>query len=196
MSEIDLLKLSYERVVDSQEIELTDGNYASYDYLKDEKGYYKIDIDTESKVYFTKHNIDITQEFTHILPNPSKFSIIYSDVDKEGSGRNESDGLMVRERLGHYCSIEISWDIIPNSKKRINLVRILRNLPPKFKIEYHDSNNDISETTIKEFYRADINEDLYLFTENNQIWKGLSTSFVQYNVDSYDDTIEPILIEV
>lgn len=191
MNKITLLKISYDRIIDTQEIELNDNNYSQYGYLKDDKGYYLYDSDLEQNIYYTHHDVDVTQTYSHILPNPSKFTPTYSDVDKEGSGRNEATGLMVRERIGHYFNIEVQWNLIPNSKERINLVRILRNLPPKFKLEYHDSDNEINTTTIKEFYRADISEDLYLFVQDKQIWRGLATSFIQFNVDVYDDSKEP-----
>ena len=191
MNEIQLLKISYDRIIDTQEIALNDSNYTQYGYLKDDKGYYIYDNDLEQNIYFTHHDVDIKQTYTHILPNPSKFTPTYSDVDKEGSGRNEATGLMVRERIGHYFNIDVQWNLIPNSKERINLVRILRNLPPKFNLEYYDSDNDSTTTTIKEFYRADISEDLYVFTKDRQIWRGLATSFIQFNVDEYSDEQEP-----
>ena len=193
---IDLLKISYERIVGTREIELNDSNYQEYGYAKDESGYYKYDSEQEQNIYFTTHEIDILKTYTHILPNPSKFDDTYADVDKEGSGRNESDGQMQRERIGHYCSIDVQWNIIPNSNERINLVRILRNLPPKFRLEYHDSDNVSNVTTIKEFYRADISESLYLFVEDSQLWQGISTTFIQFNVEEYNDQEEPVLLEV
>ena len=116
---IDLLKISYERIVGTQEIELNDSNYQEYGYAKDDTGYYKYDSEQEENVYFTTHEIDILKTYTHILPNPSKFDDTYADVDKEGSGRNESNGQMQRERIGHYCSIDVQWNIIPNSNERI-----------------------------------------------------------------------------
>ena len=193
---IDLLKISYERIVGTQEIELNDSNYQEYGYAKDDSGYYKYDSEQEENVYFTTHEIDILKTYTHILPNPSKFDDTYADVDKEGSGRNESNGEMQRERMGHYCSIDVQWNIIPNSNERINLIRILRNLPPKFRLEYHDSDNVSNVTTIKEFYRADISESLYLFVEDSQLWQGISTTFIQFNVEEYNDQEEPVLLEV
>ena len=193
---IDLLKISYERIVGTQEIELNDSNYQEYGYAKDDSGYYKYDSEQEENVYFTTHEIDILKTYTHILPNPSKFDDTYADVDKEGSGRNESNGEMQRERIGHYCSIDVQWNIIPNSNERINLIRILRNLPPKFRLEYHDSDNVSNVTTIKEFYRADISESLYLFVEDSQLWQGISTTFIQSNVEEYNDQEEPLLLEV
>ena len=193
---IDLLKISYERIVGTQEIELNDSNYQEYGYAKDDNGYYKYDSEQAQNIYFTTHEIDILETYTHILPNPSKFDDTYADVDKEGSGRNESNGQMQRERIGHYCSIDVQWNIIPNSNERINLIRILRNLPPKFRLEYHDSDNVSNVTTIKEFYRADISESLYLFVEDSQLWKGISTTFIQFNVDEYNDQEEPLLLEV
>lgn len=193
---IDLLKISYERIVGTQEIELNDSNYQEYGYAKDDSGYYKYDSEQEENVYFTTHEIDILKTYTHILPNPSKFDDTYADVDKEGSGRNESNGEMQRERIGHYCSIDVQWNIIPNSNERINLIRILRNLPPKFRLEYHDSDSVSNVTTTKEFYRADISESLYLFVEDSQLWRGISTTFIQFNVEEYNDQEEPVLLEV
>lgn len=193
---IDLLKISYERIVGTQEIELNDSNYQEYGYAKDDSGYYKYDSEQEENVYFTTHEIDILETYTHKLPNPSKFDDTYADVDKEGSGRNESNGQMQRERIGHYCSIDVRWNIIPNSNERINLIRILRKLPPKFRLEYHDSDNVSNVTTIKEFYRADISESLYLFVEDSQLWQGISTTFIQFNVEEYNDQEEPVLLEV
>lgn len=193
---IDLLKISYERIVGTQEIELNDSNYQEYGYAKDDSGYYKYDSEQEENVYFTTHEIDILKTYTHILPNPSKFDDTYADVDKEGSGRNESNGEMQRERMGHYCSIDVRWNIIPNSNERINLIRILRKLPPKFRLEYHDSDSVSNVTTTKEFYRADISESLYLFVEDSQLWQGISTTFIQSNVEEYNDQEEPVLLEV
>lgn len=193
---IDLLKISYERIVGTQEIELNDSNYQEYGYAKDDSGYYKYDSEQEENVYFTTHEIDRLETYTHILPNPSKFDDTYADVDKEGSGRNESNGEMQRERIGHYCSIDVQWNIIPNSNERINLIRILRNLPPKFRLEYHDSDSVSNVTTTKEFYRADISESLYLFVEDSQLWRGISTTFIQSNVEEYNDQEEPVLLEV
>ena len=193
---IDLLKISYERIVGTREIELNDSNYQEYGYAKDNSGYYKYDSEQEENVYFTTHEIDILKTYTHILPNPSKFDDTYADVDKEGSGRNESNGEMQRERIGHYCSIDVQWNIIPNSNERINLIRILRNLPPKFRLEYHDSDSVSNVTTTKEFYRADISESLYLFVEDSQLWQGISTTFIQFDVEEYNDQEEPVLLEV
>ena len=51
-------------------------------------------------------------------------------------------------------------------------------------------------TTTKEFYRADISESLYLFVEDSQLWKGISTTFIQFNVEEYNDQEEPLLLEV
>lgn len=193
---IDLLKISYDRIVGTKEIELNDSNYQEYGYAKDDNGYHKYDSEQEENVYFTTHEIDILKTYTHILPNPSKFNDTYADVDKEGSGRNESNGQMQRERIGHYCSIDVQWNIIPNSNERINLIRILRNLPPKFRLEYHDSDSVSNVTTTKEFYRADISESLYLFVEDSQLWQGISTTFIQFDVEEYNDQEEPVLLEV
>ena len=193
---IDLLKISYERIVGTQEIELNDSTSQEYGYAKDDNGYYQYDSEQEENVYFTTHEIDILKTYTHILPNPSKFDDTYADVDKEGSGRNESNGEMQRERIGHYCSIDVQWNIIQNSNERINIIRILRKLSQKFRLEYQDSDNVSNVTTIKEFYRADISESLYLFVEDSQLWQGISTTFIQFNVEEYNDQEEPVLLEV
>lgn len=193
---IDFLKISYDRIIGTETITINDSNYSQYGYLKDDNGYYIYDVELDEKVYFTEHDIDITQAYEHILPPPSKFSPIYSDVDKEGSGRNESDGLMVRERIGHYQSFDVSWDIVPNTKEGINLARILKNLPPKFTLHYHDIEDEQDTIRQNEFYRGDINYNLYLFIENHQVWNGISTSFIQYNVTPYDDSKEPNLLKL
>ena len=195
MTQIDLLKVSYDRIVGTNMVTLTDDNYEQYGYQKDSEGYYKIDEEYNEKVYnkLGYEEVDVTQHFEHILPNPSKFSPTYSDVDKEGSGRNESNGQMTRERIGYYQSFDVTWDIVPNSSEGINLMRILRALPPSFQLEYYDSDNDHSETKTGTFYHGDISCDLYLFTRESQIWKGITTSFIQYDVTPYDDGVEPEL---
>lgn len=193
---IDLLKISYDRIIKTETITLDDSNYEQYGYSKDEEGYYLYDEELEENVYFVEHDIDIKEHYEHILPNPSKFSPTYSDVDKEGSGRNESDGQMNRERMGHYQSFDVQWDIVPNTKNGINLTRILKNLPPSFVLEYHDIDSEINEIKTGKFYRGDISYDLYLFYKDRQIWNGITTTFIQYDVTPYDDSIEPTLLEI
>lgn len=193
---VDLLKITYERIIDSETITLNDENYQQYGYQKDEKGYYIYDQELEENVYFTEHDYDIKQSYTHILPPPSKFTPTYADVDKPGSGRSESDGTMIRERVGHYQSISVAWSIVPHSKEGINLVRILKNLPETFTMEYHDIENEFNETSVHEFYRGDISYDLYLFLKDRQVWKGISTTFIQSDVTPYDDSNEPVLLKL
>lgn len=201
MASIDLFVLSYDRVVDTQEVVLNDSNYEQYGYLKNSSGkvvdgktyYYYLVNENGDEEYYETHDVEIKQRYSHTLPNPTSFSKTYSDVDRSGSGRNESDGQMYRERVGHYCSLNVTWDIVPNSVQRRNLIKILRNLPPSFYLTYKDSSNSANETTTEEFYRADINEQLYLFLQDRQIWRGLSTSFIQFNVETYDDSQEPEL---
>ena len=96
---------------------------------------------------------------------------------------------MFRERIGKYCSIDLTWDLIPNSDEYNKWYKILTHLPPKFKARLLMPGGEIEE---KEFYRTDISTELYLWTDGKQIWRGLSTSFVQWNVDEYDDTYEPL----
>ena len=55
--------------------------------------------------------------YTHIAPPCSNYQINYADVDKEGSGRNSLTGEMFRERIGSYRSIDLTWDLIPNTKE-------------------------------------------------------------------------------
>lgn len=189
---VDLLKVTYSRVTETIVVPLTDDNFRSFGYKKDENGYYKFDVALNQNVYATEEYYYGTTEFSHILPNPSGFAITYSDVDKSGSGRDET-GTVVRDRMGHYMSIDVTWDIVENSIERRNLVRILRNIPPKFKLTFHDSDNKPDEVKMIDCYHGDIKENLYLFLQNNQIWKGLSTTFIQSNIIPYDDSIEPTL---
>lgn len=197
MAQIDLLKVSYDRIIGTNKITLTDDNYDQYGYLKDSEGYYIYDEEYDEKVYNKLGYVEIDEKkhFEHILPNPSKFSPTYSDVDKEGSGRNENNGEMIRERIGFYQAFDVTWDIVPDSKKGVNLMRILRSLPPSFTLEYHDSDILQNETKTGTFYHGDISCDLYLFLSDRQIWKGITTTFIQYDVTPYDDGIEPELIE-
>ena len=58
-------------------------------------------------------------------------------------------------------------------------------------MEYHDIENEFNETTIHKFYRGDISYDLYLFLKDRQIWKGISTTFIQS-----DDSNEPVLLKL
>lgn len=146
------------------------------------------------KRYVTVNDKEEEKTYTHILPNPSSFSQTYADVDKEGSGRDSSNGLMSRERIGHYVSIDVTWDIVENSVARRNLVRILRSLPPEFTLIYKDSTcKNEKEEVQMQCYRADIKENQYLFLKDRQIWKGLATSFIQFDVTPYDDESEPTL---
>lgn len=194
-TQIDLLKISYDRVVGTDTITLDDSNYQEYGYSKDEEGYYIYDEELEENIYFTEHDVDITEHYEHILPNPSKFTTTYSDVDKEGSGRSESDGQMIRERIGHYQAIDVAWDVVPTSKDGINLSRILKSLPPSFTLEYHDIEGETRDIKTGVFYRGDINYNLYLFLRDRQIWDGLSTTFIQFDVTPYDDSVEPTLLD-
>ena len=133
------------------------------------------------------------KRYTHIAPPCSKYQMSFADVDKEGSGRNSLTGEMFRERIGSYTMLNISWDLIPNSIEYNNWYKVLTHLPPKVTLELLLPNGSI-ET--KDYYRGDISTDLYLFVKDAQIWQGLSTTFTQWNVDKYDDNIEPELEEV
>lgn len=131
--------------------------------------------------------------YTHIAPPCSNYQINYADVDKEGSGRNSLTGEMFRERIGSYRSIDLTWDLIPNTKEYNNWYKILTHLPPSFYAKSLMPNGDIEEHL---YYRTDISTTLYLFVQNRQIWQGLSTTFVQFNVEEYDDNVEPTLEEI
>ena len=206
MVEENILEISYDRVIDSKQIELTRENCTKYGYVateqdiegvrytvfyeegKTEKDYITPEIkDGVAKTIIT---YNITKPYTHIAPPCSKYQISYADVDKEGSGRNENTGEMFRERVGHYEMISVAWDLIPNTKEYMNWCRILKSLPPKIRLKHLTLSGDIEES---EFYRGDVSADLYLFIKNNQIWKGLSTTFTQWNIEKYDDSIEPTL---
>ena len=128
-------------------------------------------------------------EYTHIAPPCSSFKVSYADVDKEGSGRNSLTGEMFRERIGHYCKIDLTWDLIPNSQNYNNWYKVLTHLPPKFNASFLMPNGEIDT---KEMYRTDISTELYLFVSKDdyQMWKGLATSFVEWNVNEYDDNTE------
>lgn len=139
---------------------------------------------------------NVEQEFTHNAPPCSNFKIKYADVDKEGSGRNELTGEMFRERIGYYVSIEMKWDLIPNSAEYIEWYEILTHLPPFFNCNFLMPNG---KKITKKMYRTDIDTDLYLFvapdpetySKGQQIWQGLATTFVQADVTPYDDNVEP-----
>lgn len=192
---VDFLRIHYDRIVGTQEVILNDNNYQEYGYLKDENGYYLYDSELKGNVYYDKHDVDIVKKFSHTLLPPSNFDITYADVDREGSGRNESDGQMIRERIGHYQSINVTWNVVQNDPQSINLVRVLKSLPPSFTLEYHDIEEEYNTFKSGEFYRGDISYDLYLFIEKGQVWKGLATTFIQYDVTPYDDSQEPTLIK-
>lgn len=210
----NVLKIIYDRVIREEEIILTPQNCANYGFS------YKVIVDvrygtglnvtvyypingssenyleyeqTEAGYFVTTYINKIKETYTHIAPPCSSFSISFADVDKEGSGRNSNTGLMERERIGYYRSIDVTYDIIPNSKEYNNWYRVLTHLPPDFNIEVLTPSGNIE--TIR-CYRADVSTNLYLFTKDYQIWRGLKTSFIQFDVTPYDDKIEPILEEI
>ena len=207
MSNYNLLEIYYDRVVDLQDIQLTKENCGEYGYtystkIIDEVEYtifYKIGesedtyIRDENNIPSSIYQKEILERYSHIAPPPSKYEISYSDVDKEGSGRNSLTGEMFRERIGHYSMLTISWDLIPNTKEYHNWYRILTNLPSMVYLKLLMPNGEIQE---KAYYRGDINTNLYLFVSNRQIWQGLSTTFTQWFVEKYDDSIEPSLESV
>lgn len=147
----------------------------------------------EKKIITLKYERD-GKEYTHELPPCSKYEFISSDVDKEGSGRNEQDGSMYRERIGKYCKVTVSWDLIPNTIAYRNLVMILEHLPKQFTFIGLDLAGN--QFTMECYRSDDLQASLYYFEDaDNQIWRGLQTSFTQWNVEPYDDSKEPILLE-
>ena len=213
MSDGQILKISYNRVTDSEIIELTVDNCEEYGYIAttivdEETGYtitvfykendtfenivpYEIDEDTQQAI--TEVEMKYYTYYEHIAPPCSKFDVSYADVDKEGSGRNENNGLMYRERVGYYVSVDLAWDLIPNTVEYNNWYRILTQLPIEFMADILMPNGNIERIRM---YRGDISTKLYLFTKNKKIWQGLSTTFIQFDVTPYDDSIEPKLLEV
>lgn len=208
--QVDDLKITYDRIVSTEIVTLDDDNYEELGYLKDDDYYYYLDEDDNeiivtTAVYYYLINSDTEEEeiiiqtekneyesYEHKLPPPSSFNLQIADVDATGSGRNSSTGQMVRERIGQYVNIDIKWDLIPHSQTRINLVRLLKHLPEYFNLRFRENSGSYGEY---EFYRADISDTLYMFIEDNEIWQGLSTSFVQSTLIDIDDSIEPTFVD-
>ena len=208
MANGNLLEISYDRVTSTIEVELTESNCENYGYVsrnvENEDGtsfiaFYKNGDNEENYIIpeFDENGNAITKilhsyyaTHTHIAPPCSQYDFSFADVDKEGSGRNEMTGEMFRERLGSYTMLSVAWDLIPNSKEYNNWYKILTHLPPKVRLKLLTPNGEIQE---KEMYRGDISTKLYLFVSDRTIWQGLSTTFTQWNIDKYDDTIEPTL---
>lgn len=202
-----ILTIEYDRIVESTTITLSPENCSQYGYtsttiVEDETEYivyYKTD-DPYKEI--AKYNVDdngnaitealwtLTKHYSYDSPACSKYDINFADVDKEGSGRNSTTGEMFRERIGKYLQLEVSWDLIPNTKQYNDWYKILTYLPSNFTLKYLSP-----EGTIKEgqFYRGDISTSLYLFYQNQQIWQGLTTTFVQWDVTEYNEKAEPNL---
>lgn len=186
---IVFLTISYQRIIGYQKIVLNDNNYEQYGYSKDDNGYYIFDYYQGKKVYVDEAEAPIVKNYTYPLPSPSSFNMTYADVDRDGSGRNENDGMMQRERIGHYSSYDTTWDIVPDAIERQQLVKILRRVPPSFTLSFYDSDNIESKKDIL-VYRGDITENAYMFTSNGKIFKGLKTTFIQFDITPYDDNSE------
>ncbi len=126
--------------------------------------------------------------FARVIDAPSctNYVVNYADVDKEGSGRNPLTGEMHRERIGSYIKLDLTWDLIPGTSEYQNWYKTLTSLPKSFRADYLDPSSN--ELLTKTFYRTDIQTELYLFIDENcNIWKGLSTSFVQNDVSSFSN---------
>lgn len=211
----NLLEIYYDRIIDTEEIVLTSANCEQYGYLPT-----KLTLDGVEYVVFYKQGTKETdiieyiynsedktcvtiifnnsyERHTHIAPPCSKYEYQYADVDKEGSGRNSLTGEMYRERIGSYIMLTLSWNLIPNTKEYNNWFKILTHLPPMVYLKLLTPSGEIVE---KQMYRGDVSTSLYLFVDDSngysQIWQGLQTTFTQWNIDEYDDTIEPTLEEV
>ncbi len=229
--EVQDLKLTYERIVNTEIVTLDDDNYEELGFLRNEvtidddnyatlgyeKGdnagvtyyyyldeedneivvteaiyYYLINSDTEEEEIITQTEVNEYESYEHTLPPPSKFDLSIADVDAAGSGRSTSTGQMVRERIGQYVNIDIECNLIPNAQTRINLVRLLKQVPEFFYLKFRENSGSYGEY---EFYRADITDGLYMFIENNEMWQGLSTSFVQSTLIEIDDSVEPVFVD-
>jgi hypothetical protein len=204
MNDYNLLEIYYDRILSERTVALSESNCRSYGYYSSRK-----EIDGTTYIVFYKEgesgqdylkdsegkpyniiSIQNTQTYSHIAPPPSKYEWSFADVDKEGSGRNSLTGEMFRERIGSYTMLTISWDLIPNTIEYNNWYKILTHLPPKVVLKLLTPSGDIEE---KEYYRGDVKTNLYLFVANKTIWQGLSTTFTQWNVDEYNNRIEPTL---
>ena len=207
MSNYNLLEIYYDRVISTREVILTPENCRNYGYYHTTLNineneydiYYKIGdnytdyIRGADGLPTNKITIETTQKYTHIAPPPSKYEFAFADVDKEGSGRNSLTGEMFRERIGCYTMLTISWDLIPNTIEYNNWYKVLTHLPPKVYLKLLTPNGNIEE---KAYYRGDISTNLYLFVSNRTIWQGLSTTFTQWYVNEYDNSIEPTLEDI
>lgn len=201
MANYNLLEIYYDRI---NIVTLTKDNCSEYGYE-----YSSVDVEIDGKYYtlFYKEGenssnyirdenglptnlLEVTQRYTHIAPPPSKYEISYADVDKEGSGRNSLTGEMFRERIGYYTMLTISWDLIPNTIEYHNWYKVLTKLPEKVYLKLLMPNGDIEE---KAYYRGDISTNLYLFIKDREIWQGLSTTFTEWYVNKYDESVEPSL---
>ena len=209
MAKENLLEIYYDRVATSEEIILTEENCEQYGYIAttttldgidgvlvfykegtSEEEFIQPTSKDEEGNYITTIIYETYQRYSHIAPPCSSYKPSFADVDKEGSGRNSLTGEMFRERIGSYSMLTLTWDLIPNSKEYNNWYRILTHLPPYFYAKLLSPNGEIVE---KKMYRGDVETDLYLFVEDGQMWKGLSTTFTQWDIDPYDDTLEPTL---
>ena len=203
MAKGNLLEIYYDRVVNTEEITLTIENCEEYGYYSTTKKINDVDtivfyeqglteddylIPNEEGLTIIEHNT--YQRYTHIAPPCSEYQVSFADVDKEGSGRNSLTGEMFRERIGSYSMLTLSWNLIPNTKDYNNWYRILISLPPYVYLKLLLPTGEIVE---KKMYRGDVSTKLYLFVEDSQMWQGLQTTFTQWDIDPYDDKVEPTL---
>lgn len=199
-NEITLLVIKYKRVVSSDEVVLTPQNCTTYGYEAKVEGgqtyYFEIGDVNQDILPFEMINgvatttilVDNYEEFTHYAPPCTSYKVSQADIDKAGSGRNELTGVMYRERVGKFYKIDASWDIIPDSDQFKYWYNVLTHLPPKFTVQF---TTPTKETISREFYRSsDISNDAYMVNEEYNMWRNLSVSFTQWDIDEYDETKE------
>ena len=206
MAKGNLLEIYYDRVIHTEEITLTIENCEQYGYIATTKEidgvtktvFYEKTM-TEDDYLFPDENGDTIidyntyQRYKHIAPPCSSYEPSFADVDKEGSGRNSLTGEMFRERIGSYYMLTLTWNLIPNTKEYNNWYKILTHLPPYVYLKLLLPSGEIVE---KKMYRGNVSTKLYLFVENSQIWQGLQTTFTQWDIEPYDDTVEPTLEKI
>ena len=123
-----------------------------------------------------------------VMPAPSKFNIIYNDLESEESGRS-IDGNMHRDVVAQNIrTIEVEWATM----KKDDLKKFLTATSSEnkyFTVIYYDP---IMETRIKKtMYTESRKVDMYDFTmgeDGHPLWLNITASFIQvYNNDKEPD---------